>query len=119
MTIPHLDDSLTGRGCLRIVRNHYDRLVESIVQLAKHLQHYLGILRVEIAGRFVSQDDCRTIDDGARQGHALLLAAGKLKRFVVHLVLEPQHAEYFAAPVGIVCAIAVNAFGQPQVSFGS
>ena len=37
MTVTHLDDALAGRGCLRIMRDHYDRLVESIIQLAKHL----------------------------------------------------------------------------------
>ena len=38
MTVTHLDDPLAGRGCLGIVRNHYDCLIEPVVQFAKHVQ---------------------------------------------------------------------------------
>src|SRR6476646_5339401 len=35
----------------------------------------------------------------------------------MHLVLETQHAEYFAASIRIVCPVPLNAFGEAQVSF--
>ena len=118
MTVAHLDDALTGSGCLRIVRDHYDRLIKSIVQLAKHLQNQFRVFRIEIAGRFVSQDNGRPVHDGARQRHALLLAARKLEWLVMHLVFQVQHSENLAPAVGIVRAVSMNAFGQPQVAFG-
>ena len=37
---------------------------------------------VEITGRFVGQDDRRTVDQGAGDGDALAFAAGKLRRQV-------------------------------------
>ena len=77
MTVAHLDDALTGSGCLGIVCDHYDRLIKSIVQLAKHLQNQFRVFRIEIAGRFVRQHNRRAIHDGACQGDALLLAARK------------------------------------------
>ena len=119
MTVTHLDDALTGSGCLRIVRDHYDRLIKSIVQLAKHLQNQFRVFRIEIAGRFVRQDNRRPVDDGARQGDALLLAARKLEWLVMHLVFQVQHSENLAAAIRIVRAVSMNAFGQSQVAFGS
>ena len=75
MTVAHLDDTLTGSGCLGIVRDHYDRLIKSIVQLAKHLQNQFRVFGIEIARRFVGQDDRGPVHDGAGQRHALLLTA--------------------------------------------
>ena len=75
MTVAHLDDPLTGSGCLRIVCDHYDCLIKSIIQLAKHLQNQFRVFRIEISGRFVGQDDRGPVHDGAGQRHALLLTA--------------------------------------------
>ena len=44
-------------------------------QLDPHLFAQLG---VEIGQRLVEQDDARLVDDGARERHALALAAGQL-----------------------------------------
>ena len=117
MTVTHLDDPLTGRGCLGIVRNHYDCLIESVVQFAKHVQDDFGIFRIEIASRLVREHDGGPINDCPGQRDTLLLAAGKLERLVMHLVLETQHAEYFAATIRIVCPVPLNAFGEAQISF--
>jgi len=117
MTVAHLDDPLTGRGCLRIVRNHYDRLVESIVQFAKHLQNDLRVFGIEVSGRFISQNQRGPINDGARERHALLFATRKLEGLVMHLVLETQHSQYFAASIRIVCAISMDALCESQIAF--
>ena len=42
------------------------------------------VLRVEVAGRLVGQDDPRLADQRAGDGDPLLLAAGQLVRAVVH-----------------------------------
>jgi hypothetical protein len=111
VTIAHLDDSLAGSGCFRIMRNHYDCLIESVVQLAKHLQHQIGILRVEIAGWLVRQNYRRTIHDGPSQRHALLLSPRQFKRFVMHLILQAEHAQNLSPSIGIVSTVSVNSLG--------
>jgi hypothetical protein len=35
---------------------------------------------IEVAGRFVGEEDGRVLDRGAGDGHPLLFAAGKLRR---------------------------------------
>src|ERR1017187_7755760 len=53
-------------------------------------------MRIEIAGRFVSQKQLRLVDERAGNGHALLFAAGKLIRLVIHAVLETNPGEQVA-----------------------
>ena len=45
---------------------------------------------VEIAGRLVGQEDARRVGDRARDGDALLLAAGQLGRPVRQALLETE-----------------------------
>ena len=47
------------------------------------LEHALGGGRVEIAGRLVGKEQPGTVGDGAGDRHALLLAAGELRRAMV------------------------------------
>src|ERR687885_589567 len=74
LAVAHLDDAAAHGGGLRVVRDHDDGLVEAVVHLLKHVQDDGGVLGVEVAGRLVREDERRARDDGARQGHALLLA---------------------------------------------
>src|ERR1700674_5471005 len=62
-----------------IVRDH-ENCVAGIVQLAKDLQDDGFVDFVEIAGGLIREDQLGLIDERARDGHALLLAAGKLRR---------------------------------------
>src|ERR1043165_6542371 len=115
LAVAHLDDAAAHGGGLRVVRDHDDGLVEAVVHLLKHVQDDGRVLAVEVARRLVGEDD------GARQGDALLLAAGKLQRLVVHLVFKLEHAEDFASAFGVaatVFAAAVYAFGELEVAFG-
>jgi hypothetical protein len=59
-----------------IVGNHHDRLPQILIELPQHRQHVVRTFRIEIAGGLVGEDDFRFVDDGARDGYALLLAAG-------------------------------------------
>ena len=47
--------------------------------------------RVEVAHRFVEQQHVRLLDQRARHGNTLLLAAGKLGRLAVEQILNLQH----------------------------
>src|SRR5712691_211101 len=118
VTIPHLNDSTRSIGRFGIVSDHDDGLIEAAVQFLKHLQNDGRVLRIEVAGWFVGENDRRARDDRARQRHALLLAAGKLQRLVMHLVFKSQQAQDFAAVIGIVSAVGMNALREAQVSFG-
>src|ERR671927_372505 len=46
--------------------------------------------RVEVPRRLVGEDEARARDEGAREGHALLLAAGELARRVAESGAEPD-----------------------------
>ena len=61
----------------RVVRDHADRGAAA-VQLAQQLHHRLAVLRVEVPGGLVGEQDRGLPDQRARHGHALLLAAGEL-----------------------------------------
>ena len=61
-------------GGPRVVRHHHDRLLELAVQRLHQIENILGALRVEVARRFVGDEDVRISDDRACNGNALLLA---------------------------------------------
>ena len=54
-----------------------------VVELAQEPHDLVARVRVEIAGRLVRQNDMRIVDQGTGDGHALLLAAGKLRGPVI------------------------------------
>src|SRR5205085_8439169 len=88
-------------GGLRVVGDHDDGLVEAVVHLLEHVQDDGRVLGVEVARGLVGEDEGGLRDDGAGEGHALLLAAGELQRLVVHLVFELEHAQDFAPAFGV------------------
>ncbi len=45
---------------------------------------------IEIAGRLVGEQNARRVGDGARDGDALLLAAGQFRRPMRQPVLQPK-----------------------------
>ena len=58
-----------------------------LLHLAAHLDPQGGI---EIGERLVEQEDLRLAHDGAADGDALLLAAGKLRRVAVEQMAEVE-----------------------------
>ena len=81
--VAHVHDAIEVGDGFRIVRDHHDGLAQIFVQLAQHFEHDVGIFRVEVTRWLVGKQDFWFVDDRARDGHALLLAAGKLGRFVM------------------------------------
>src|SRR5215470_10777929 len=90
LAIAHMKDSMAVRGGLRIMRDHHNCLPEILIELAQKRKNILGAFRVEISGGLVGEDDLRLGDDGARDGHALLLPAGKLRGEVMEAVAESE-----------------------------
>src|SRR5207237_656430 len=72
---------------------HHDRLVELFVQATQQLERFFRVLRVEIAGRLVGDEDRRIGDYRACDGDALLLTAGKLPRKVRDAIAETDDVE--------------------------
>ena len=92
-------------GRPRVVGHHDDGLAQLAAQPPHEHQHVLGRDAVEVACGLVGHEQGRVRDQGARNGHPLLLAAGELPRGVVHAVLEadqPQHGPHVlpALPAG-------------------
>jgi len=69
------------------VRHHQD-CVAFRVKFAQQTEHDLLVGLVEVAGRFVRENQIGVIDQRAGHGHALLLAAGELRGQVFEAVTE-------------------------------
>ena len=72
---------------------------------------------IEIAGGFVGEEDRRVQCEGAGEGDALLLAAGKLDGVVVEAAVESDAGEQFAR-AGAAAAVAGEFHGEEHVLFG-
>lgn len=51
------------------------------------IEHLVGGVRIQIAGRFVREQNLGLVRDGAGNGDTLLLAAGQLSRAMVPAIL--------------------------------
>ena len=58
----------------RIVGYHADRR-SALMKLAEEIHHRFAVLGIEIAGRFVGEQNRRIASDSPRYRHALLLTA--------------------------------------------
>jgi hypothetical protein len=67
----------------RVVRDHHGRGAEFDIDLGNHLQHQLARHVVQRTGGLVAQQHVGALDDGPRNGHALLFATRQLRREVV------------------------------------
>ena len=69
--------SLLGDG---IVVSYQHYCVAAGVKLVKERHYLRSCFGIEVAGRFVREEQRRMSRQRARHGHALLLTAGKLRR---------------------------------------
>ena len=63
------------------------------------VEHLVGGVRVEVAGRLVGQHAGRLGDQRAREGAALALAAGELARLVLEALAEADLAPGLSRPL--------------------
>ena len=73
-------------------------LPNSARELAEQFEDAGGGFAVEVAGRLVGDEERRIGDDGAGDGDALFLAAGKFGRRVVHAVAETDQRQRGSPP---------------------
>ena len=98
-----LDDLAVGQrhppvhaaGELHVVGRDQHRDPRRLHQLHQRMEHMIGGVRIEVAGRLVRQQRPRRIGDRARDRHALLLAAGQFGRPVRDAVAEAEIGQDF------------------------
>ena len=84
LSFAHEDDLVGHAHGLALVMGDVDHSdAELLLQRADLAPHLGAQLRVEVGERLVHQANRRLRDDGAAERHALLLAAGKLRRFAL------------------------------------
>lgn len=77
------DHPVTAFGKLEVVGHEHQRGAALAIKAENQFRHRRGGFAVKITGGFVAEENLRRIDEGARQGHALLFAAGKLHRIMI------------------------------------
>ena len=84
-------------GQFHVVGGDQHRDLRRLHQLHQRLEDVIGGVRIEVAGRLVRQQRPRRIGDRARDGDALLLAAGQFGRPVRDAVAEAEIGQDFRA----------------------
>ena len=62
------------------MRDHDDGLSVFLIRSAQQLNDLVTVLFIQISGRFICQNNCRTVDQCPPDGYALLLSAGEFFR---------------------------------------
>jgi hypothetical protein len=109
-----VDEAGGGGRAVGVVGDHEDGFVELAIQALKKFEDVFGALGVEVAGRFVGEDEVGVGDDGAGDGDALFLAAGELAGEVVHAVFE---ANEFEGGGGVFFALLAGEGGELEGEF--
>ena len=85
--VEEVDDAVGIAGvALRV--GHHDDGGAFLVEVGEQVHHLAAVLRVEVTRRLVGEDELGVGDDGAGDGHPLLLAAAELLREVLGAVLD-------------------------------
>jgi hypothetical protein len=77
LAVADFDTAGRDRGNLGVVRDQHDGAALA-AEFAEQAQDGLASVGVEVARRLVRENDAGVVHQGARDGHALLLAAGEL-----------------------------------------
>ena len=100
---------------LAIVSGHEHRGARAVDAL-EQIHNAAGGLRIQISRGLVADEQRRPVHDGARNGDALLLAAGKLIGIAVQLVGEAHEAQHLGhLRLDDVPALADNLQGEGDV----
>ena len=101
--VAQLDDAVAVlRVGLRV--RHLDDRGSAAVELLEQLHDFTGLIRVEVAGRFVGENQPRAGDDGAGDAHELLLAAGQLAGIQILFADNLKAIEHIGDDALALCA---------------
>src|SRR5271155_842664 len=124
LAITHVQHTMSVSSSFGIVSDHDDGLAEVLIELAEKAQDSFRTFGIEVAGRFVGQDDLRFANDGASERHTLLFAAGKLGGLVLQAAaqaeeigddLEAMRIESISADVLGLRDVVVGVEGGEQI----
>src|SRR5882724_11627098 len=89
-------DGAAGAFANRRIMSDENQSFSLGMQFIEHFHDLHAGSGIEIAGGFIGENDQRVVDERAGDGHALLLAAGKFKRFMIEPVIEADARGEFA-----------------------
>ena len=93
LAVAHGDDAVGVGGDVGLVGDDDDGDALLAVERHQRLHDLVRGAGVEIAGRLVGEQQARSVDQGPRDGDALLLAAGELRRRVVFAFAEAEQLQ--------------------------
>ena len=94
-----MDGTVGNRGERLVVGDDDKGLPELVAQVKEQLMQFFLVLRVKRAGRFVSEDDGRVVDQGACHGDALFLTTREFVWLVGGAVREFHEVEQLLCPL--------------------
>jgi len=86
-SIAQMDRALCVRRDVGLV-GHHGNAAPPIMQLVQDRHDLLPGSGVQVAGRFICQDQHRVVDEGASDDHALTLPPGQLLRLMVDTIAQ-------------------------------
>src|SRR4030095_1280458 len=96
------EDAVAMRGGLRVVRDHQNSGVELMMQVVEQPQNLFPGPRIEIARRFVGQQDRWTEDQRARYRDSLPFTARQFIRAMRDAFAQPNSLQHrFSEPIGL------------------
>ena len=87
--IHHRHYSVGTHGEFFVVSNNHKRLSESAAEIEDKIVKFVGILGIEIAGRFVGEDYFGIVHQCAGNCNTLLFSARQLGWFVIDSLCKP------------------------------
>ena len=91
IAVLHDDDAVTQGHSLGLVVGDIDEgCVDALAKLDDLSPHLITELGIQVAERLIHQKDLGIAHDGAADGHALALTAGKRLRFTVQIAGDVQ-----------------------------
>src|SRR5215216_7974316 len=94
-----------------IVRDHYDGLCKSSVEVLKQSQNLFRRVRIKVAGWLIGNDDTRVGNDSSGNRDTLFLPAGELARVVAYPITQP---DYFQSRADMILALFACKICQQQ-----
>jgi hypothetical protein len=114
-TVDESQHAVAAGGETFAVRGEHEGERHLALQLAQQLEHAPSGSRIEVARRLISQHDRGVRDDGACDGHALLLPAGQLAGPVVQPLAQPELFQRLAGPPQLVTLATPDTEGHLDV----
>ena len=109
----HFHDAVETLGCAGVM-SHDEHGASLVCILPQRIQNADSIIDVQIAGRFVGQQQLRFAEESTSQGHSLSLSDTQFGRYVVNAVLQPETLDQFPSS-SLRIGLTVGQVGRQDV----